>query len=1538
MTNKKITELVQATQVNDNDDLVVVQSGETKRVSKQVLQDSLSVESGTTINLDTLGTMDNAQVSNFNTGNSSIFNLGGILGGTIGFDTSNPIRGKQSFLYTGNAIASNSNDDWVSRTLSIPSGYRGRLFEFSFQYINQLQSGNIKVYLLDQNDNILIEETLPNFVDSDYGTSKEFSRQININKNVTSVVWGFQVINGESSLQLKIDDVQLTPNVRSTLEQVFVQSDDSSIRFIKSDFIKSSNNILYFANPDLKIGSAISYVSNSTSGDKFIIEESGIYHISLYTDTGSGTIGISKNLSLSDLTLALTALSSSKVVAIGYDSTGQVLELSWSGYLSKGEVLYVHTGGSWSQNNNAYNSFNISKVGRADSFPALKDQKIEIPTSSLRFNDIAGRGTGVEATTVTFNDFAFLRGDALSYSSSNGTIITVKKSGILAVTADMRITVGAGQTAYITKNYTPDGLEPSNEEVLQSTNTDSTAAGVGLNWTGNVAAGDKIRIHCNTNPSSPNGAQNHLEVVFLETEVSVTVNNITPQYGDQNSIIRRRTATKSGDNIVYSDVMDNLGSAISYNSSNGEITINEDGIYHINASAQPNTTAYGLLLKKNSTSTSIPDDDTLDYESQNNAGFMMSISWSGQLNKGDVVRVMSTSGLSSPQGFITMSKEAKPSVIGIDGRPVDAYQQEKDSFIRLTGFVNGNTIVEFTNVDKLEGNAISYSSGVITVKEDGVYFFSGTLFPEITPISVAALVNDTVYDNNPSNNSNIIWLHTMVGGSNQYHEFSFSANLEKGDEVRIIFAAAVNSSSSTRDFLEVKKLGLLKRAIPLIDSKVDIPVSEIRFEATSGRGVSPEARTVQFSNLAKISGDNLSFDNSNGTVIKILKDGLVTFSVSLYNGTANQSTASLTLNATDRDSGPTGSETLAHGQIGNASGASQIQNLSWTGKLKAGDLLRVDWGVDPSAVSTNSLNVSHHELEIAVALSNVKPQFEDVDSYIEVSGANGWGSTNTLTRRFSNLDQIRGGDIEYIDSPTLGGQFVVKKSGIYHISYSEFTTVSDNNAIIRIYVNGVQKREMGDVSSAGVPNRRPFVAWSGWVNAGEAIEGRVSNFPDFDGTSSSMSIAYQGKPSIASADITPFVKVPQFNSTEWIPYTPSIGGLTLGNGTVEAYWKRIGDSISIKVSIQLGTTSSMGTGLTVAYPNGLTKSSKTTSPIDNIGSAELIDVNVSANRQLGEVRAQVGDVQIYTEDSTAISSASPFTWTTSDSISFTTNLIAIEGWKEKDLELIANQDLSEIPKVWYEEISLAGSGSFTGGKISIKRVGDIVSLQVIETAVFNSSNDVASASSLIPIWARPNVNATNIFYESGNGVYRAIVTPTGILNFTYYNWAGSAFNKSSEAEGSIVYQVNDGQGTYSIADVVVQVPTAKFQTKYLSSNVTTDLTISDLSFNNITPGKVYRLSGQVVFGLTTGDNQIQLRLWNGLIGSSYVGIVRMGNRSGSEAIFGLTMNYVFTALSNTMQVDTNSFPASAVLYGDGTTANTFITLEQLDNYIETNEW
>lgn len=64
-------------------------------------------------------------------------------------------------------------------------------------------------------------------------------------------------------------------------------------------------------------------------------------------------------------------------------------------------------------------------------------------------------------------------------------------------------------------------------------------------------------------------------------------------------------------------------------------------------------------------------------------------------------------------------------------------------------------------------------------------------------------------------------------------------------------------------------------------------------------------------------------------------------------------------------------------------------------------------------------------------------------SMVRLNTANGYGSTNTMIRRFTNVVTNQGTDITYADSATLGASFTINTNGVYAISYNDqFTGVA----------------------------------------------------------------------------------------------------------------------------------------------------------------------------------------------------------------------------------------------------------------------------------------------------------------------------------------------------------------------------------------------------------------------------------------------------------------------------------------------------------------
>lgn len=80
--------------------------------------------------------------------------------------------------------------------------------------------------------------------------------------------------------------------------------------------------------------------------------------------------------------------------------------------------------------------------------------------------------------------------------------------------------------------------------------------------------------------------------------------------------------------------------------------------------------------------------------------------------------------------------------------------------------------------------------------------------------------------------------------------------------------------------------------------------------------------------------------------------------------------------------------------------------------------------------------------EVMVA-ANLPP----VDQQVRAQSGNGYGSTNTKIRRFTNTLTSTGSDITYADSAANGGSFTVNATGIYAIYYTDLFSAASNMGV-----------------------------------------------------------------------------------------------------------------------------------------------------------------------------------------------------------------------------------------------------------------------------------------------------------------------------------------------------------------------------------------------------------------------------------------------------------------------------------------------------------
>jgi len=219
--------------------------------------------------------------------------------------------------------------------------------------------------------------------------------------------------------------------------------------------------------------------------------------------------------------------------------------------------------------------------------------------------------------------------------------------------------------------------------------------------------------------------------------------------------------------------------------------------------------------------------------------------------------------------------------------------------------------------------------------------------------------------------------------------------------------------------------------------------------------------------------------------------------------------------------------------------------IAWTGDVSVVDVIRRCSSVNPTSSTSNNIILAFQEQEVAVSVTNTLPQFSESDSCVRVIGANGFGSTNTSSRRFSSVDLNIGSDIEYLDSATLGSSFTIKSAGIYTMSYSETTSVNGTQSTIAIAKNTTT---IGALSSNilalgndrfntnSAIERYPTASCSVFLNVGDVIRPLADSATVNGSSGSSFSITKVGKPNVTGVDVTPFVQIPQ-PDTSSVRYT-----------------------------------------------------------------------------------------------------------------------------------------------------------------------------------------------------------------------------------------------------------------------------------------------------------------------------------------------------------------------------------------------------------------
>lgn len=116
-----------------------------------------------------------------------------------------------------------------------------------------------------------------------------------------------------------------------------------------------------------------------------------------------------------------------------------------------------------------------------------------------------------------------------------------------------------------------------------------------------------------------------------------------------------------------------------------------------------------------------------------------------------------------------------------------------------------------------------------------------------------------------------------------------------------------------------------------------------------------------------------------------------------------------------------------------------------------------------------------------------------LNSMVRLHTANGYGSTNTVIRRFSTQVSSSGSDITYTDSAANGASFTVNVAGVYAISYSDafvsgsYFGISLNSSQLTTSVVSITASDLLIQSTNSNNTYSGAVSWTGYLPAGSVL-------------------------------------------------------------------------------------------------------------------------------------------------------------------------------------------------------------------------------------------------------------------------------------------------------------------------------------------------------------------------------------------------------------------------------------------------------------------
>lgn len=420
------------------------------------------------------------------------------------------------------------------------------------------------------------------------------------------------------------------------------------------------------------IGSSIQYLDDSVNGARFVAQTSGIFDISFSSDVNSASVSnMGFSLNSNNLTTDFASLPVSEKITAGYDNgAGAIATMFASTYLNVGDIVRIH-GGTASGGGASYSALSITQQGSLKQLNPSSNSLITIPTHQLRFEGASTRGS-TDTVVIKFDAQVITSGDAWSVmnTAANGTVITMKKAGLLSTSGSL-YTTAAGRTFAITKNQSGSpliGFPANANEIVTMMFNPAASNQVSLASFVPVNVGDVIRVI--SDQATTATIQNNFALSLTETSIPANFSTVLPQWSESDSAIRLDVGNGVGSTNTqvrrFANNPDNLGTSLSYSDSaslGASVTINETGTYIFEYCDTATVGGFlSIYIIKNQT-TNAAGSNVLAVATIA-AGIAASTSGSAYLQKGDVVRaiVNSTANLDSASvnAKFSISKIGKP--------------------------------------------------------------------------------------------------------------------------------------------------------------------------------------------------------------------------------------------------------------------------------------------------------------------------------------------------------------------------------------------------------------------------------------------------------------------------------------------------------------------------------------------------------------------------------------------------------------------------------------------------------------------------------------------------------------------------------------------------------------------------------------------------------------------------------------------------------------------------------------------------------------